>query len=133
MVKPNLIKAILLLTGMKYGSCGVGPGKRLRSFTVAALGHFSKHEVYIMTIISQLTEGGKAATGAVLHMVEFATRLKTSSERECFRVSSIESSEGDRRRSGHGPGPAAWSFRSPGFLFRGGYPRRLGPPGAESW
>ena len=133
MVKPNLIKAILLLTGMKYGSCGVGPGKPLKSFVVAALGHFSKHEVYIMTIISQLTEGWKAATSAVLRVVIIATRLKTRAEREWLRVSSIESSEGDRRRSGHGPGPISWSFRSPGFLFRGGYPRRLGPPGAESW
>jgi hypothetical protein len=39
--------------GQKTGSCGLGHEKRRRSALVAALGHFLKHEVYIMTIISE--------------------------------------------------------------------------------
>jgi hypothetical protein len=117
-----------LETGRESGSCGVGPGKALRSFVVATLGHFSKHEVYIMTIISQLTGRWKAASRAVLHVVIIATRLKTRAEREWLGVSSIEFTAGSGLRSGHGPGPFAWAFRSPGFLFRGGVPPPTGAP-----
>jgi hypothetical protein len=40
-----------LETGRESGSCGVGPGKALKPFVVAALGHVSNTGVYIQLVI----------------------------------------------------------------------------------
>jgi hypothetical protein len=45
--------------GLESGSCGVGPGKALRSFVVAALGYVLNTRVYIQLVIRSCERFGK--------------------------------------------------------------------------
>ena len=132
MASCSLIEVNLLPVPGKEGSSRVGLVKWCRSRTGVAFIGFIRCRVYIMTIITQLSNRWRSAMGAVLHGPVPASALKEALEMEQGIVSLIEF--GRPRTSGSGRRLGLGELRSGprGIACEGGVPPPIGSPRPEN-